>query len=331
MLGFDQGQAAPRNHQAGEFVARQGNCRRLLSGVAWQEPSRTAAFGKTFAQVAEPFLKEYGIITEGEHSKRWIEGHEIRLWIHLLPFFGELGISHSPDDIPARAEPGIEKQSPVARQAAGSEHPPQRGRHAAPGPEDWHSPRRAEIPARSVTAVSHAEQDRAPALVQPCGVQAARHCNAGLLERTLARSLRPRSAASYVTWSRGGRYGAFHAGRARHCAHTGGPRLPLSCPVGLGPGRRSHSGGAARGSPRQGSVLGRFSDRAGSRLATACQAHLAVGIAEHRIQVIEPLLARYRRGAPAWRDRSRFPARRAQARSQLSGDRPRTAGRDSAE
>ena len=48
---------------------------------------------KSFAQAAQQFLKEYEIITEGERSKRWTEGHEIRLRIHLLPFFGQLGLS----------------------------------------------------------------------------------------------------------------------------------------------------------------------------------------------------------------------------------------------
>ena len=48
---------------------------------------------KSFAQAAQQFLKEYEIITEGERSKRWTEGHEIRLRIHLLPFFGDLGLS----------------------------------------------------------------------------------------------------------------------------------------------------------------------------------------------------------------------------------------------
>ena len=48
---------------------------------------------KSFAQAAEQFLKEYEIITEGERSKRWTEGHEIRLRVHLLPFFGHLGVS----------------------------------------------------------------------------------------------------------------------------------------------------------------------------------------------------------------------------------------------
>ena len=48
---------------------------------------------KSFAQAAEQFLSEYAVITEGERSQKWTEGHEIRLRLHLLPFFGELGVS----------------------------------------------------------------------------------------------------------------------------------------------------------------------------------------------------------------------------------------------
>jgi integrase len=48
---------------------------------------------KTFAEAAEQFLKEYGVITEGQRSERWTEGHQIRLRLHLLPFFGALGLS----------------------------------------------------------------------------------------------------------------------------------------------------------------------------------------------------------------------------------------------
>lgn len=48
---------------------------------------------KSFKQAAERFLAEYAVITEGERSQRWAEGHEIRLRVHLLPFFGELGLS----------------------------------------------------------------------------------------------------------------------------------------------------------------------------------------------------------------------------------------------
>jgi len=48
---------------------------------------------KTFAAAAAQFSKEYGIITEGQRSPRWVEGHQIRLRLHLIPFFGELGLS----------------------------------------------------------------------------------------------------------------------------------------------------------------------------------------------------------------------------------------------
>jgi integrase len=48
---------------------------------------------KTFKETSEQFTKEYGTITEGQRSPRWVEGHGIRLRLHLLPFFGECGVS----------------------------------------------------------------------------------------------------------------------------------------------------------------------------------------------------------------------------------------------
>lgn len=48
---------------------------------------------RTFADAAEQFQKEYEIITEGQRSPRWVEGHRIRLRLHLVPFFGEFGVS----------------------------------------------------------------------------------------------------------------------------------------------------------------------------------------------------------------------------------------------
>jgi integrase len=44
--------------------------------------------GKTFEDVAKQFLKEYEVITEGQRSPKWVEGHGIRLRVHLIPFFG---------------------------------------------------------------------------------------------------------------------------------------------------------------------------------------------------------------------------------------------------
>lgn len=48
---------------------------------------------KTFKKAAELFLKEYEVITEGQRSPKWVEGHAIRLRVHLLPFFGNLPLS----------------------------------------------------------------------------------------------------------------------------------------------------------------------------------------------------------------------------------------------
>lgn len=47
----------------------------------------------TFAKVAQQFQKEYSVITLGERSPKWVAGYEIRLRLHLLPFFGQMGIS----------------------------------------------------------------------------------------------------------------------------------------------------------------------------------------------------------------------------------------------
>ncbi len=48
---------------------------------------------KTFKQAAALFEREYEIITEGHRSPRWVDGHKARLRLHLIPFFGSLGLS----------------------------------------------------------------------------------------------------------------------------------------------------------------------------------------------------------------------------------------------
>jgi integrase len=48
---------------------------------------------KTFREAAEQFQKEYEIITEGQRSPRWVEGHAIRIRLHLIPFLGSSGLS----------------------------------------------------------------------------------------------------------------------------------------------------------------------------------------------------------------------------------------------
>lgn len=71
---------------------------------------------KTFRQAADQFLREYEIITEGERSVRWTQGHASRLRVHLLPFFGELGLS--------QITPGKVREYRVHRNASRAEPNP---------------------------------------------------------------------------------------------------------------------------------------------------------------------------------------------------------------
>lgn len=48
---------------------------------------------KTFKQAAEQFLREYEVITEGQRHPGYVDGHERRLNLHLVPFFGDNGLS----------------------------------------------------------------------------------------------------------------------------------------------------------------------------------------------------------------------------------------------
>lgn len=54
---------------------------------------------KTFNQAAAVFEREYVVITEGQRSPRWVEGHKARLRVHPIPFFGNMASRRSP---PAR-------------------------------------------------------------------------------------------------------------------------------------------------------------------------------------------------------------------------------------
>jgi integrase len=48
---------------------------------------------KTFRDASEQFLREYDIITQGERSKGYVRGQHCRSTLHLIPFFGNLGLS----------------------------------------------------------------------------------------------------------------------------------------------------------------------------------------------------------------------------------------------
>ena len=55
-------------------------------------PKKQAASGPTFAEAAEKFLGEYNVITQGDRNEAWAQGHELRIRVHLIPFFGEMPV-----------------------------------------------------------------------------------------------------------------------------------------------------------------------------------------------------------------------------------------------
>ncbi|MDX2181395.1 MAG: hypothetical protein SFV18_17505 [Bryobacteraceae bacterium] len=48
---------------------------------------------KTFADAAAQFEREFQIITEGQRNAQYVKGHSTRLRLHLIPFFGKMGLS----------------------------------------------------------------------------------------------------------------------------------------------------------------------------------------------------------------------------------------------
>ena len=48
---------------------------------------------KTFSEASEQFLREYEIITQGQRSAYYVKQHQLRSRVHLVPFFGDMGLS----------------------------------------------------------------------------------------------------------------------------------------------------------------------------------------------------------------------------------------------
>ncbi|HEX9727256.1 MAG TPA: hypothetical protein VGA37_01975, partial [Gemmatimonadales bacterium] len=48
---------------------------------------------KTFKDAADQFLHEIEVITQGQRNPYYVKGHETRLRLHLVPFFGKMGLS----------------------------------------------------------------------------------------------------------------------------------------------------------------------------------------------------------------------------------------------
>lgn len=55
---------------------------------------RKKADGPTFRQAAEKFVDEYEIITEGQRNEAYAKSHDLRLRVHLLPYFGDTPVQN---------------------------------------------------------------------------------------------------------------------------------------------------------------------------------------------------------------------------------------------
>lgn len=119
--------------------------------------------GPTFKKAADQFIKEYGVITEGERSEKWAESHAIRLRVHLTPFFSDLLLN--------KVTPGKVQEYRVHRMTSYNEPNPQS--------KSQHKPR-TRPPARSTlhdevvtlrmvlkTAIRHGWLEYLPDLTPP--------------------------------------------------------------------------------------------------------------------------------------------------------------------
>jgi len=104
--------------------------------------------GKTFADAAAQFLKEYEVITEGQRSLKWTDGHGIRLRLHLLPFFGKLRLSEvTPGKV---QEYRVHRMTPPPARAAAPEAQSEDGKKPWPS-RPWKVPARSTLHDEIVT------------------------------------------------------------------------------------------------------------------------------------------------------------------------------------
>ncbi len=70
--------------------------------------------GKSFQQAADQFLREFIALTAGERSPVYVKGHQDRLRVHLLPFFGKKAL--------AEITPGLVQEYRIHRMTS-KKHP----------------------------------------------------------------------------------------------------------------------------------------------------------------------------------------------------------------
>jgi integrase len=78
--------------------------------------------GKTFEEAADRFITEFEILTKGERSPVYVEGHKSRVRLHLVPFFGKMVLSDITPGVVQdyrmhRMSKGLSRKSQIKAQA----------------------------------------------------------------------------------------------------------------------------------------------------------------------------------------------------------------------
>ncbi len=81
-----------RSARTATLLAKFGQHPSLVE-AALTPPKAKKANGITFREAAEKFIAEYSVITQGQRNKEWVKNHEMRVRVHLMPFFGNKQVS----------------------------------------------------------------------------------------------------------------------------------------------------------------------------------------------------------------------------------------------
>ncbi|HRK98736.1 MAG TPA: site-specific integrase [Alphaproteobacteria bacterium] len=83
-----RGQSSRLSRMLNQFAGGTERTRPQPLRMPAKEPAPKPS-GHTFQEAAEKFIAEYGIITEGQRNKEWTAQHEMRVKVHLMPFFAD--------------------------------------------------------------------------------------------------------------------------------------------------------------------------------------------------------------------------------------------------
>jgi len=94
MTAYVDSKRRRHNSRTSGLLAKFGHVESSPHAAAPAAPEKSPKNrGPTFRDAAEKFIAEYGVITQGQRNKDWTAQHEMRVKVHLMPFFGDKPVS----------------------------------------------------------------------------------------------------------------------------------------------------------------------------------------------------------------------------------------------